>query len=273
MVTKVFYNSSMPRAGSTIIQNILAQNPLIHSTPTSGLFSLMTGCRSYFTEGQEFKAQDRTEMENGFRGFLKGGIYGFYNNITDMPYVIDKCRGWGIEYDFINEYDKSPKIFCMVRDLRSIFSSLEKKYRRNPLHDHHIANFQTLAGTTTDKRMIHWANNVPTGPALDFLYQIINNGNHQHILFIRFEDLVDNPPQELAKIYNFFELPYYAHDFNNISQYTNENDNIYGVFGDHKIKNKLSPVKEDYIEVLGLNSCNFLTENFKWYFDAFNYKI
>lgn len=263
----------MPRAGSTLIQNILAQNPEIHTTPTSGLFSMMTSCRNYFTEGQEFKAQDRTEMENGFRGFLKGAIYGFYNNITDRPYVVDKCRGWGLEYPFINEYDPNPKIICMVRDLRAIFSSLEKKYRNNPLHEHYIANFQTMTGTTTDKRIIHWSNNVPTGPALEFLYQIIVSGIHQNILFIRFEDLVSNPNLEMARIYDYFGLPYYQHDFNNIQQYTNENDNIYGVFGDHKIQNKLGTIKEDYMKVLGENACNLLTTNYKWYFDAFNYKI
>ena len=42
MVDKIFYNSSLPRAGSTIIQNILAQNPTIYPTPTSGVFEIVT---------------------------------------------------------------------------------------------------------------------------------------------------------------------------------------------------------------------------------------
>ncbi len=32
----IFYQSSLPRAGSTLLQNILAQNPDIYATPTSG---------------------------------------------------------------------------------------------------------------------------------------------------------------------------------------------------------------------------------------------
>jgi hypothetical protein len=41
MIKKVFYNSSMPRAGSTLIQNILGQNPDLYTTPTSGLFEML----------------------------------------------------------------------------------------------------------------------------------------------------------------------------------------------------------------------------------------
>jgi sulfotransferase len=273
MIKKVFYNSSLPRAGSTLIQNILAQNPNVHTTPTSGVYEMFCASRNIFTEGQEFKAQDRTEMERGFRGYLKGAMYGFYENITDRPYVVDKCRGWINEYNFLNEFDPTAKVICMVRDLRGIFTSLEKKYRANPLHEHHIANFAAMTGTTTDKRISHWSANVPTGPSLDRLYQVIQDGTHKNILFVRFEDLCENPNLEMEKIYDYFQIPNYQHDFNNIKQYTHENDNIYGIFGDHIIKNKLKPLGSDWDEVLGENGCKLITDNYRWFYDAFKYKI
>ena len=31
MIKKIFYNSSLPRSGSTLIQNILGQNPEFHT--------------------------------------------------------------------------------------------------------------------------------------------------------------------------------------------------------------------------------------------------
>jgi sulfotransferase len=273
MIKKVFYNSSLPRAGSTLIQNILAQNPDIHTSPTSGLFEMFMASRNYFTEGQEFKAQDRKETENGFRGYLKGAIYGYYSNITDRPYAIDKCRGWSLEWPLLNEYEESPKVICMVRDLRGIFASLEKKYRKNPLHEHNIANFAAMTGTTTEKRIIHWSNNVPTGPTIERLYQVIQQGLHKNILFIRFEDLCHNPNNEMARIYDYFELPYYQHDFENIPQYTHENDNIYGVFGDHKIKNRLRPMESDWNSVLGESACKMITDNYAWFYNSFGYQI
>lgn len=273
MPKKIFYNSSLPRAGSTLIQNILGQNPDFHATPTSGIYEVLSACRTIYTDGLEFKAQDTETMEKGIKSLLKGAIYGFYEPLTDKPYVIDKCRGWSSEYDFINAYDPNPKIICMIRDVRAIYASLEKKYRQNPLTDHHIANWGNLTGTTTDKRMIVWSNNPPIGPAMDRLYQVLVQGLHQHILFVKFEELCLDPETQMKRIYEYLELPYFKHDFINIPQVTQEDDKWYGVFGDHMIRGELKPVKNDFLEVLGPNACNILVENYKWFFNDFGYQI
>lgn len=273
MVQRVFYNSSLPRAGSTLIQNILAQNPDIHSTPTSGIFEMLMNARNYFSNGIEFKAQDQTQMEEGFKGMLRGSLYGFYNSITDKPYVIEKSRGWGMERDFIHAFDPDPKIICMVRDIRAIYASLEKKYRSNPLVETGIANWGDLTGTTTDKRMVVWSNNPPIGPAMDRLYQVLVQGTHQHILFVKFEDLCLNPESQLRRIYEYLKIPYFQHDFENIPQATHEDDRWYGIFGDHMIRNELKPVKDDFRQVLGLNACRILEDNYRWFFNDFGYKL
>lgn len=273
MVKKIFYNSSLPRSGSTLIQNILSQNPSIHTTPTSGIFELFNNCRNYFSNGVEFIAQDKKEMQTGFKGLLHDGIYGFYNAITDRPYVIDKSRGWGMERDFINEFDPNPKIICMIRDIRAIYSSMEKKYRKNPLVETNVANWGNLTGTTTDKRIQVWSNSAPIGTAVDRLYQTLISGTHKHILFIKFEELCLNPDEELKKIYNYLEIPFYQHDCNNIPQYTKEDDKWHGIFGDHIIRGELKPVENDFKEVLGQNACSIIENGYTWFFNDFGYKI
>lgn len=273
MVSRVFYNSSLPRAGSTLIQNILAQNPDIYTTPTSGIYEMLAACRTIYTDGLEFKAQDPALMEAGFKSFLRAGIYGFFEPLTDRKYVVDKCRGWGAEWEFINAYDPDPKIICMVRDVRAIYASLEKKYRKNPLVDHHIANWGNLTGTTTDKRIEVWSNNPPIGPSMDRLYQVLVQGLHTRILFVKFEELCADPEAQMHRIYEYLELPYYRHDFDNIEQATREDDRWYGVFGDHVIRQKLEPVREDFREVLGPNACRIIEEAYKWFFNDFGYKI
>ena len=54
---------------------------------------------------------------------------------------------------------------------------------------------------------------------------------------------------------------------------TYEDDKIYGVFGDHIIRPELKPLKEDYLEVLGEGSCNLITQNYQWFYEAFDYKV
>lgn len=273
MVKKIFYNSSLPRSGSTLLQNILGQNPEMHTTPTSGLFEMLIGCRSYFSNGIEWKAQNSEEVEKGFKSFLKSGMYGYYDGITDKPYVMDKSRGWGMEYDFINAFDPNPKIICMVRDIRAVYASLEKKYRANPLVETNIANWGDLVGTTTDKRVSVWSANPPIGPAIDRLYQVLVQGLHTNILFIKYEDLCIDPEQELKKVYQYLEIPYFQHDFDNVEQVTHEDDKWYGIFGDHLIRKKIEPLKDDFREVLGPNACRIIEENYLWYFNDLGYEI
>jgi sulfotransferase len=274
MVEKVFYQSSMPRCGSTLLQNVLAQNPDIYATPTSGICDLLLNAKSNFTNAIEFKAQDSKLMDNAFKGFCKGAVYGYFNNLTDRKYVIDKCRGWSVTYDFVNWFDPNPKVIVMIRDLRSIVSSLEKKFRQNQHLDAGMQNWNDMKGTTVDKRIDMFLNIAPPLCApIDIIYDIIVRKISQKCLFIKFEEFSTNPINELKKIYNYLEIPYYEHDVNNIPQFTKENDVFYRPFGDHLIRNKIEPLEEDYINVLGRHNCNYITEKYNWFYKAFNYKV
>ena len=84
MVEKIFYQSSLPRAGSTMLQNIMAQNPDIYATPTSGVLELIFAARSNYTNSPEFKAQDAELMKDGFLNFCKEGMYGFYKSNSSL---------------------------------------------------------------------------------------------------------------------------------------------------------------------------------------------
>jgi len=55
---KIFFQSSLPRAGSTLLQNVMGQNPDFYVTPTSGVLELLYASRGNFTSSPEFKAQD-----------------------------------------------------------------------------------------------------------------------------------------------------------------------------------------------------------------------
>lgn len=272
MPEKIFFNTSLPRAGSTLLQNVLGQNPDFYVTPTSGVFDMLHASRSIFTSNIEFQAQETQLMETGFKGYLKDGLFGFFNAVTDKKYVVDKCRGWSIHYDFINFFYPQPKMVCMVRDLRAIYSSMEKNWRKNPQKDHNMTDWHTLTGTTTDKRIGMWSQQPPVGVALDRLYQILLQGIHQHVLFIKFEDFTQDPEAEMKRLYEYLELPYFAHDFNNVPQITQEDDRVYGAFGDHVIRQKVEPLKEDFLEVLGKNNCDVIYNSYQWFYDAFGYK-
>lgn len=272
MVDKIFFQSSLPRAGSTLLQNVMGQNPQFYVTPTSGVLELLYASRHNFTTSPEFKAQDTQTMEKGYFSFLKSGIEGFFNGITDKPYVLDKSRGWGIHYNFLNSFYPNPKIICMIRDLRGVFASMEKNYRKNQHLDPKITNHGQMVGTTTEKRIDIWGNSQPVGLAIERIYQMIKEGIDKNIHFVKFEDFCEDPKTEMIKIYQYLELPYYEHDFLNVEQITTEDDSVYGIYGDHKIKNEIKPLEDNYRDVLGIPVCNKIRHQYSWFYQYFNYK-
>lgn len=268
---KIFFQSSLPRAGSTLLQNILGQNPDFYVTPTSGVLELLFAARGNYTNDNAFKAQDPELMKKGWLSFCHQGIQGFFNGITNKKYVVDKSRGWGIHYNFLNSFYPNPKIVCMVRDLRSIYASMEKNFRKNQDKDSGIVNWSEMKGTTTAKRVDHWAQTPPIGIAVERLKQMIDEGIDKNILFIRFEDLTSNPETELNKVYDFFGVDRYQHDFQNVEQLTQEDDTVHGIFGDHTIRKEVKPVPEKYNEYLGQQLSQNIVNTYPWFYEYFKY--
>lgn len=268
----IFFQSSLPRAGSTLLQNIIGQNPDFHVTPTSGMIDLVLGARIGYNENRESKAGDLELWKSGFYAFCKGGLQSYIQNLTDKPYVLDKNRAWGSYYSLISNIVPNPKIVFMVRNLPSVFASMEKKFRENPDYDNGLLNNATLSNITTQQRVETWANSHPIGYAIYKLQQSILDKTAKNFLFIRYEDLCFNPDPVIESIYDYFEIDKFTHNLDYIPQITIENDNIHGIYGDHIIRNKLEYQPDDSISILGEDTYNWVYENFKWYFKIFNYK-
>jgi sulfotransferase len=274
MASKIFYQSSLPRAGSTLLQNILAQNPAFYVTPTSGLLELIFGARLNYTNSPEFKAQDSAGMKKAFLAFSRAGMTAYFDALTDKPYVVDKSRGWGVHYDLLQMiFDEEPKIICIVRDLRQILSSLEKKFRQNPDKYRPIENHANLTGTTTLKRVSLSLQSAPVGLALDRLLEVHQRGWAKKILFVRFEDLTGQPAATMQKIYAYLGVPDFTHNFDKVAQVTQEDDQVFGIPGLHEIRPKVEPLQSDYLDVLGRDAVRHLQQQYAWYFQLFGYHV
>ena len=267
----IFYQSSLPRAGSTLLQNIIGQNPEFHVTPTSGMVDLMLGARIGYNQNQEARAGDMGMWKSGFYAFCREGINGYVANLTKKPYILDKNRNWAASYPLLVNMFPNPKILFMVRDLRAIFASLEKKFRANPDFEDGTVNNIALTGLTTQQRVEKWATEHPLGHSVPKLYQSILDKTAEKFLFIKYELLCTYPEKQFEGIYNFLEVPPFQHNFDHIPQVTVENDAMYGIYGDHTIRNTMSMLPDDSKEILGEYTYEWIYENFKWYFDIFGY--
>lgn len=268
---KIFFQSSLPRSGSTLLQNILAQNHELYATPTSPLHDYITMLREVYTNNPNVLAQNEEEMKIAFRNMCKDSLQGYFNVLTDKPYVIDKSRGWMPSYDFIKFItNEEPKIICLVRDLRDIFCSNEKNFRKNP----HKARQNMGMGdaNTLPKRIDVWASSGNfTGSAIEFLNDAIRMGTIDNMLLIKYENLCLYPDSTMEVIYDYLQIPFYKHDFDHVPQLTHENDQVHGIFGVHTIRNSVEMLPSDAKTVLGPDVCDWIYNNHKWFYDYFRY--
>ena len=270
----IFFNSSMPRSGSTLLQNILNQNPNIYATSTDGSLELLYGARLNFTNSSEFKAQDQDQMLSAWRGFCRGGLEGYCKGLTDAPNICIKSRGIGIHYNWYSAFmGYEPKVICMVRNLKSVYASMEKIFRQNQERHQSIQNHAEMQGTTTAKRVDIWTNSQPIGLALERFQQMFLEGTNKKCLFVKMEDLTSIPEITMKKIYEYIgSQGGYHHDFDHVKQTTIEDDAVYGLTPTlHKIKEKVEPVKPYYYDVLGKDICNWIDNRFEWYQKEFKY--
>lgn len=271
MPPRIAFQSSLPRSGSTLFSNIVGQNPAFHVTPTSGLLDLVYVARGQFSRGEEFKAQERGEMERAFIGFCRGGLEGYAAALTDKPWLLDKSRGWGVHYTFLNAFYPDPKIVCMLRDPVDILCSMERNFRKAGLQDAGLVNHSEMQNTSLEKRIDSWVNSPPVGLAMERLLEILRQGIDQQMLFIRYEDMCSNPRRELERYYAYLGLPYYeGHDFHNVDQITVEDDEVYGVFGDHTIRRNVEPQPSQALDVFGPDLCHWIRQRYGWFYERFS---
>ena len=65
-------------------------------------------------------------------------------------------------------------------------------------------------------------------------------------------------------------MPYYeGHDFNNVEQITVEDDEVYGVFGDHTIRRQVQPQPSQALEILGAGLCDWIRQRYGWFYERF----
>lgn len=271
---KTIFVTGLPRAMTTLACNILANNIRVGGGETSPMLEYLYGARANYSTVPEVKsALTEDVMHKAFINFCRQGLAGYADAITNREIYLDKSRGWIYYSEFLKEFYPEAKIIVMVRDIRSILSSFEKKWRDNPSILDSNDNPAQQKFITVDSRCDHWLSNPPLGIALKRLYNAVQTKTIENMLVVKAEDLCKNPKATMQKVYEFIEEPYCELDYDHIKQMTVENDRIsdFGIYGDHTIREKVEPLKKDYDELLGTAICNNIKANYKWFFEEFNY--
>jgi len=239
--------SGMPRSGSTLLCNILNQNPRFWATPTSGLCPMLLRVNHIWQEIPELKASS-TPAEK--LGLMRGMIHGFHT--TDRPTVISKSRGWVAALELVrNALGTEPKVLVTIRDIPSILSSCEKLFRKELKSPESPArwgqNMETIEG-----RLAFWtAGDQLVGGQYNRIRDCVTRGNRRNLHFVDFDDLCADPKAVTDKVYAFLGEEPFEHNFAQVDQTTHEKDDEHGFTDLHTIRPKIEPLKKDFRQILG----------------------
>lgn len=241
--------SGMPRSGSTLLCNILCQNPKFRATGTSPLPSLIAACSTAWNNSPEAKAN----YNNEDMLYLLRGLFDTYHRPFSQDIIFEKSRLWPAYIETLtNLFEKKPKIIVTTRFMPEIVSSYEKIFRNELKRKDAVSipvNMSTLR-----QRVLQWTDGQQIiGSAYNLLRDAVQRGHKDCLLRVDFDELTRSPEATLKRIHDFIEEPSFQYDFDNVEQKIIEKDEFHGFAPDalHKIRKKVMPVQTDYKEVLG----------------------
>jgi sulfotransferase len=257
--------SGLPRAGSTLLCSILAQNPRFQVTPTSGIIEIMLGVRNHWNKILEFQAAPN---EPAKLRVMRAALEAFFDEPNnDRPVVFDKCRGWLAALESLEAIlESKARVVVPVRDVRDVLASFEQLWRIDsstwelPQEHANYFRWQTIEG-----RCEVWMSpNQPVGLAYNRIQDALARGFGDRMHFVEFDELTRNPRAVMQGVYEFLKEPWFEHDFEHIQPATTEDDSRLGIPGLHEIRPKLEPVLPLWPKYLGIAADKYVRLNSLW---------
>ena len=241
-VKKLFFLVAMPRSGNTLFASIMNQNPNLVCTANSVTLEIMKDLFLLKQTDVFLNYPDHQSLDN-----VLDSVYVNYYKDWPQKYIIDRgpvmTKG---NFALMQKHFKKPfKCVVLLRDVMDVLASYMKWYTEEP------TAFPNRYNLKNDEEKLSKLMNKNGAVAKD-LDAIKNAFNYPELChFIKYDDLVQNTEQEIRKVYNFLNIPYYPHQFQNLQQINinglGYNDGVVGK-NMHTIRNEIKKEYNPYIE-------------------------
>lgn len=226
---RILYLTGLPRAGSTLLCQLLSLHPDIASSGhSSPLCPILMQLRHQCSDQDFLLAQLDVDFERAYarleRAF-KGFIHGWLAD-TDRLWVVDKNRGWLGQIDTVQALDPEFRMVVCIRELGQILGSIEAQHAKTRLLDFpdHLAHLSRYA--RADKLLA--GDGLIGGPlkAIEALQDVPEAWQAQ-IYYVIFEQLMQEPVAVLTDIHRWLGLPPTPFDPNQLPVRPHESDSHY----------------------------------------------
>ncbi len=265
MEDSLHFVAGLPRSGSTLLLNLLGQNPRHHVTPTSGLIELFVTVKNRWTEFIEFKAEGLETVKPRVRDALAGLLTGYFRpELAAGKTVFDKSRGWLQYIEPLEEVLERPvKVVVTVRDVRSIVASFEKLYRRRNIEYRQAADDAFFQCQTVEGRAeVLLSPKSVVGLTIARLRDALQRGVGDRLVVVPYRALTICPQETLDLLHRVLCLPSFEYDPGHVEQLTHEDDFFHGM-PLHSIRSRVEPPQETPWEgILPPKLCRWLATEY-----------
>jgi len=202
---------ALPRSGNTLFASLMNQNPNLVCTANSITLEIMKDLFLLKETDVFHNFPDHRSLDN-----VMDSVYDHYYQHWPQQYIID--RGPVMtpgNLAVMQRHFKQP-IKCIIiwRDLMDVLASYIKWFENEP------TAFPNKYGKQNIEEKLMMLMNKDGAIAKELI--AIENAlkpEHKHMIhLIRYEQLVTEPEKTLRSIYNFLEIDYFPHYFNNLKQ-------------------------------------------------------
>jgi sulfotransferase len=242
--------TGLPRAGSTLLCQLLAQHPEIHCDGhSSPLCNTLLGIRRMVSDDTFFLSQLDKSFESSY-GHLASAMQGFLRGWNHdcrkkTKVVIDKNRAWLHAIELLLHIEPEAKLIVCLRELGQIYGSIESQHQRTILVDFidHLADFDRFG-----RADILFAKDKAIGAPLISLHAVpdLPKKVQEHLYFVRFEDLLEQPVACMSHLYAWLGLSAFEINPEKLKIGIQESDSHYHMKYLHKQSERIAkPARHD----------------------------
>ena len=261
--------TGLPRAGSTLLCQLLSQHPQIHCEgQSSPLCNLVLGIRRMVSDDQFFLAQLDRSFERSY-AHLSGAMHGFlrgWNQECRKQAVVDKNRAWLHAVELLLQIEPNAKLIVCLRELGQIYGSIEAQHQRTILLDFidHLADFDRFG-----RADMLFAKDKAIGAPMISLHAVqdLPNAVRERLYFLRFEDLVERPAACMSHVYSWLGLTPWDIDSEKLTPMgPSESDSHYRMKYPHTQSTRMSPPPKHDVPA---RIQSRIEETYRWYYQLY----
>lgn len=235
--------AGLPRAGSTLICQMLASHPDIlaegHSSP---LCNTLLGIRRMVSADEFFLSQLDTardaaygHLRDAMTGYLRGWLGGQGRRL-----VADKNRAWLHCIEMVLQLAPETKMIVCLRDLAQIYGSIEAQHQKTILLDFTdgLADFDRFGRAD----ILFGKGKVIGDPLISIsAFNDLPAAVQSRVYFMRYEDLARAPQKTAAHLFDWLGVGPHEIDVSDLPVGPSESDSFYRLKYPHTRRARFEP--------------------------------